>query len=144
MLTASADATGVVMLQVVMASNAAGDHFIERARVAAASLPEHVVVGQFDTDSTTDLLWSIAAKRIGAAAFEVAYARFAVDQPLEALSAPQAATVDDILAGDLTGDGKDDVVVTGQLAAGATGLGVIPMDAPSAAAVPAADPTCAP
>lgn len=145
LVSASLDATGVVVLQVVLATDASGrDHFIERARVAAAALPEHIVIGQFDTDSTADMLWSVSGKRDTTTAFEVAYARLAIDQPLEALSPFQTTTIDDILAGDLTGDGRDDVVITGQLSSGATGIAVVAMDVATAAAVPPADPTCAP
>lgn len=143
MIMTSVDATGVIVLQVVMAKDTGGkDHFIERSRAPAASLPGHTVVGEFDTDSTTDMFFDVAAKRGGS--FEIAYARMIGDQPLEALSPQQTnLTIDDIIATDLTGDGLDDIVITGGTDV-ISGIAAVAMDVPAATAVPAMDPTCTP
>jgi hypothetical protein len=146
LVTASVDATGVVLVQVVMNPETAGkDGFVERARYPAASIPDRLVTGQYDTDSTVDLMWNITSRRGNA--FEVAYARMIGTQPLEALSPPLPAVVHTILSTDLTGDGKDEVVVVGgENSSGPTspGVGVIAMHAAAQSVNLPVDAACAP
>jgi hypothetical protein len=137
LIVPSVDATGVVLLQLII-SSAGG--VIERSRMPAASLPEQIVAGQFDTDGEPDLLWDVLTAK--GTSFEVAYARQVDREPLEALTAGTGASVNDILSGDLTGDGLDDVVVLAS-AATATGAAIVPMSAPMQTAV-TADPPCSP
>src|SRR4029079_5656584 len=119
------------------------DLFVERTRLPAAGPPDHLAAGQFDTDSMTDLFWSTSGRRT---AFEVAYARMIGNTPLEAISASQAIDVDAIVTGDLTGEGLDDIVITGRfkLATTFTGVAVIPMNLAAAPVSIATDPTCQP
>lgn len=133
----SFDATGVVLLQLVLTSTTG---VIERARMPAASLPLQIVGGQFDGDGSPDLLWDVQTPK--GTSFEVAYARQVDNEPLEALTQATSASVDDILSGDLTGDGLDDVVVVAASTL-VTGVAVVPMSAPVQTTV-TADPTCSP
>jgi hypothetical protein len=81
---------------------------------------------------------------------EIAYSRMIGDTPLEGLSfaleeqePPRAAL--DMLAGDVTGDGKDDIVVVGQTVDGTqTGVAVAPSQAPAPVGTLHTDTTCAP
>ena len=134
-VAATVDATGVVLVSDVF--SAAGNT-IERARLAAAAIPDHIVVGQVDTDTDSDLFWDIAA-RSGATNFEIAYGRKIGADNLEALSATQNADVSALDIGDLTGDGLDDLVVVT-----AAGVAIIPMGVPIPAPTPNTDATCMP
>ena len=144
MIIASIDATGVVLVEVVLASTSGT---IERARMPAASLPDRVVTGQFDTDHQADVMWDIASK-LGVN-FEVAYARQVNAESLEALSAAQVTgspVVTDILAGDLNGDALDDLVVLETSTPNGVaqyGVAVVPMGVPDPVTV-TADATCSP
>ncbi|HUJ59707.1 MAG TPA: hypothetical protein VLX92_14480 [Kofleriaceae bacterium] len=146
LISTTVDATGVVVVQDVMTTLATARPFVERARYPATSIPDRMVVGQFDTDSTTDLLWSMTNRAQTATTFEVAYARTVGDDPLESLSGQVPIELDDLLAFDLTGDGIDDLIVTGKFPLGAgvvQGIQVIPTDT----AIPSSnmpDQTCAP
>jgi hypothetical protein len=126
MITTSLDATGVVLQEVVLApGNSDGDLLVERTRIPAASAPTRIVVGQFDSDSMADLFWSLSVRR--GAAFEVAYARKIGSLPLEALSqSAQGLSVFAMATGDLTGEGRDDIMATGSFA-GFPGVSVIPV-----------------
>ena len=143
MVITSVDASGVVLSDVVMAPDTAlRDLFVERTRLPAAGPPDHIAAGQFDTDSTTDLFWSTSGRRT---AFEVAYARLIGNTPLEAISGAQAVDVDAIAAGDLTGEGLDDIVITGRFKIGVatvSGVAVIPMNLAATPVSIATDPTC--
>jgi hypothetical protein len=117
MIATTADAFGVELEQVVLAHAGTGaDHLVERSSIASASLPDHIVVGNFDDDGQPDQLWDlVAGKRANTSgvAFEVAYAKLITTSPLEALSGTIPDTsVDDLLVEDLNGDGIDDIVVT--------------------------------
>ena len=142
-IIASVDATGVVLVQSVFAGMVGQRQLVERARYPALSLPDQIVAGQYDTDSTTDMVWSVPGKRALTTTLEVGYARIAGDQPLEAISSPEPFSVDDLESIDLTGDGHDDLIVTGA-AGGVHGLLVVPADAPVAPAAATPDPPCAP
>lgn len=145
LIATSVDATGVILAQLVLAVDKAGNpRFVERTRVPAASVPEHIVVGQLDADQEADMLWTSAAKRGNATAFEVSYARTVDNLPLEAISPARAVAVDDLQIADLTGDGIDDVVVTGTADGVHHGVVVIPMNVPAPAVNLGSDPTCNP
>jgi hypothetical protein len=143
MLVTFVDASGVVIAEVVMApDNQNRDLFVERSRSPAAGIPDRVVVGSYDTDDEHDLFWNIAARR--GTTFEVAYARKAGAQRLEALSGVQPITVTSLATGDLTGDGFDDVMIIGDLAASLSGVVVIPMNAANMSLSIPSDATCSP
>jgi len=144
MIITSLDATGVVLLHVVMAPDTSTrDLFVERARMPSAGLPDRMVVGQFDTDSMVDLFWTIVGRRGSATSFEVAYARQVNGVPLEAISTPQAITVDAILSGDVSGEGRDDLIITGAFAS-QQGVVVIPLHLAAMPITIPSDTTCAP
>ena len=64
MVISSIDATGVVLVQTVFAPDDQDkDRFVERSRYPAASTPDTLVVGQFDTDGVDDLFWNIDGRR---------------------------------------------------------------------------------
>lgn len=141
-VVANVDATGVVLTQLVIApaGGSAGTigTTIERSRVAAASLPDRLVAAQVDTDTGTDLFWDIATRSSGTS-FQVAYARKVGAVNLEALSTPQDVDVDDLVTGDLDGNGLDDIVVLS-----ATGVAIVPMGVTLPAPAPNTDATCVP
>jgi hypothetical protein len=148
-IVASVDATGVVVVQAVFAQGGTGGHqLVQRVRYPAVSVPDHIVVGQYDTDSMADMLWNVTNKRGNPTTLEVAYARLVGTQPLEALSAAVPFVVDDLLSIDLVGvsmpDGLDDIVITGSVPGIGHGIVVIPASVPTAPISLAADPTCAP
>lgn len=141
-VVANVDATGVVLTQLVIApaggSTGTIGTTIERSRVAAASLPDRLVAAQVDTDTGTDLFWDIATRSSGTS-FQVAYARKVGAVNLEALSTPQDVDVDDLVTGDLDGNGLDDIVVLS-----ATGVAIVPMGVTLPAPAPNTDATCMP
>lgn len=145
LITATVDATGVVMTQFVLVAGGNGDRLIERSRQPAASIPNKIVVANFEDGSGLDTMWDVSARR--GAAFELAYPSTIGTQPLIALSQAQPIAVEAMLAGDVTGDGFDDVVITaapGDLSAPKRGVIVIPSHV-DAQVVPAkADATCEP
>lgn len=138
MVVSSVDATGVVLVQVVLAPDTIDrDRLVERLRYPAANLPDKLVAGQLDGDTNADLMWNMTARR--GATFEVAYARQVNGQPLEALSPFQSFDVAGVLAGDLTGSGKDVLVFTQSTALGVVaGVAVVPLHVP--ATIPASKP----
>jgi hypothetical protein len=144
MVIAAVDATGVVLLQVVMAAdNVDKDRLVERSRYPAASIPQKLVAGQYDLDTDSDLFWQMSAKR--GSTFEVAYARRVGANPLEALSpAVPALEVADILTGDLIGSGTDTLVFTQNtpLAASTAGVAVVPVNVPATIPASKADTPC--
>ncbi|HEY1558870.1 MAG TPA: hypothetical protein VGF94_28800 [Kofleriaceae bacterium] len=141
----SLDATGVVVEQAVMITS--GTHpFVERTLSPAASIPERLVAGEYDSDSTPDLFWSLTSRRdASATAVELAYARTISDgTELEALSGAIPVALDDLQSFDLTpGSGFDDLILTGTFASVARGVLVIPTDVAMSTSV-ASDPPCSP
>ncbi|HEX7701204.1 MAG TPA: hypothetical protein VF403_10790 [Kofleriaceae bacterium] len=128
------DASGVVLVSDVFSSNTTP---IERARMPAASIPEHIVAGQVDTDTNPDMFWDIASRN--GASFEIAYAREVDGDNLEALSPSLAVDVSDLVMGDLDGDGLDDIVVVAT-----TGVTIVPMGVKIPAPSANTDATCMP
>ena len=142
MIVTSLDATGVVLAQIVMAPDTGSrDLFVERVRIPSASVPDHLVVGQFDTDSQLDQFWTIGGRR--GTSFEVAYARLVNGMPLEAISVPAPVNVERLLSGDVSGEGSDDLVITGQFGT-SRGVLVIPMHLAAMTITIPSDTTCAP
>ncbi|HEY4242997.1 MAG TPA: hypothetical protein VGM88_24445 [Kofleriaceae bacterium] len=137
------DATGVIVEQLVFAPISATtvDHFVQRTRAPAAGAPVHMVSGQFDGDGLPDLVFSMSKR---SASFEIAYAREIEGQPLEALTASKPFDVDDLLAADLTGDGVDDLVITGEATtlSALAGVLVVPLQSPLGPFDPMVDATC--
>jgi hypothetical protein len=139
MVLTAIDATGVVLVQVVMApDDTEKDRFVERLRYPSAAVPARIVAGQLDADGDSDLFWNITARR--GSSFEVAYARQVGGVPLEALSPAVQVDVADVLIGDLTGTGVDSLVFTEStpLTAATSGIAVVPVNA--AAQIPASKP----
>jgi hypothetical protein len=128
MIAATIDASGVVLSQLVLLRDTTGaaDRLVERTRQPAASVPLSIAVGNFDADGVDDLVWDVAVRRGATTAFEVAYARMVNGEPLAALSGAFGAQIATIEVGDVTGDNRDDIVVTGAAAAIVHGVGVIP------------------
>ena len=127
------DATGVVLVSEVF-SPAGGA--VNRARMPAVSIPNHIVAGQVDTDTGPDLFWDVSA-RSDTTSFEIGYARMVGDANLEALSAQNGYSVGDLLSGDLNGDGLDDLVIVTS-----AGVTIVPMGVPIPAPAANSDPTC--
>ena len=133
------DASGVVMSSWVLLPTGAELRLVERDRVPAAAIPRSVVFGRFDGDAITDLFWDLPSSVLPTSNLQVTYGRKIGPQRLSALSGAEAIIADAVLAGDLTGDGADDVVLVGRqrqedgtFVFGAIG---VPMNAP----VPATD-----
>ncbi len=110
---ANLDATGVVISKFAVLPDPSGYRRVEFGRVAAASIPKHVVYGDFDGDGKDDAFWDIENLDRSASAFQVTYAQLAGAVPLSALSQAQGYTVDELFIDDVTGDGKDDVIMIG-------------------------------
>ena len=104
-------------------------------------MADQIVSGRFDTDDNADLFWSVGARR--GTTFEVAYSRDEGPSPLEALSAAQTLGITSLQAADLTGDGYDDIIVTG---AGVVNqaVSVVPVHVKSPIQTLTTDDTCGP
>jgi len=143
-IATSVDATGIVLTSLLMANN----HWVELAREPAASIPHRIATGQLDDDGGIDKVWDMKTKLGGLV--EIAYSRMVGDSPLEGLSLaleqlepPRIAL--DLLVGDVTGDGRDDIIVVDQTVDGAqTGVAVAPAHAAAPVGTLRTDPTCAP
>jgi hypothetical protein len=109
----SFDATGVVMSSWVLLPNGNNDEYllVERGRVPAAAVPNLVATGDFDGDGRADLFWDLPNLNQSVSSFQATYGRTIGEVRLSALSAPAPLLVDDLLAGDLTGDGLDDLAM---------------------------------
>ncbi|HWU91007.1 MAG TPA: VCBS repeat-containing protein, partial [Kofleriaceae bacterium] len=109
------DATGVVMSSWVLLPTPSGEYLlVERGRVPAASIPNHVVTGDFDGDGRADLFWDLPSLTQPTSNFQATYGRTIGELRLSALSGAEPILVDDLIAGDLTGDGLDDLVIFGR------------------------------
>jgi hypothetical protein len=92
--------------------------------------------------TTTPIVLGDSARR-GGTTFEAAYARDVGPSPLEALSPFQPVSVASMAVADLTGDGFDDIVITGDVAS-TKGVSVIPVHSAAPAQTLIADATCGP
>jgi len=108
------DASGVVISKFAVIPDPPSYRRIEFGRVAAASIPKHVVYGDFDGDGKTDGLWDIENIDRTASTLQVSYAQLAGTQPLSALSPNLNFVLDDLLIDDVTGDSKDDIIMIGR------------------------------
>lgn len=133
------DASGVVLIEAVIGPNG---QTIERTRMAAASVPDRMVAGQFDADTDPDLFFDIAVRN-NVSNLELGYARKVGNDNLEALSPSAGFNVTDLLVGDFNADGHDDVVVVTETN-GVTGVVIVPFAVTLPAQTMATDPTCMP
>lgn len=132
---ANLDASGVVVSRWAVLFDSGSYRRVELDRVAAGALPLHIVYGQFDTDGKHDSFWDTISVDPDESSFQLTYAQLAGTLPLSALSVPQPLSVVDLLVGDVTGDGKDDLVLIGSSMATGTaafGLVVLPSQIPAA------------
>jgi hypothetical protein len=112
-VSASFDATGTVLsVSVLQPDKDLIPRPVELERITAASFPSHVVTGQFDGDGRPDLFWDLANLNIATTNFQLSYAHPVLGQRLSALSGTlQDQIVVDTFAAEVTGDGKDDLVI---------------------------------
>ncbi len=110
----SFDASGVVMSSWVLLPTGGAFALVERERVPSAAIPRSVVYGRFDGDGVTDLFWDLQNANLSTSNLQVTYGRTIGAARLSALSGAEAIVADAVLAGDLTGDGFDDVVLVGR------------------------------
>jgi hypothetical protein len=146
LLVPTLDAGGVVVTHSVLVRDAGDTTLLELSRQSAANLPNRLLSAQLDDDDLPDTVWDID---IGGRlpALQLGYARQVQGAPLSAIGLLQRSangTLIDMLGGDLTGDGIDDIVlVSTNVMDGQLGLTVIapgiPVDGGSAVPV---DPTC--
>ena len=135
----SIDASGVVLTTDLLGTTGT---LLETSRQPAASLPQTIVSGNFDKDTTPDLALDVDTARVGAL-LGVDYAHLVDDQPLAALSPALHDTNGDPIAvtnltpTDLNGDGVDDLVLVGHTVVGpgsanvsTAGFGIIRLGIP--------------
>jgi hypothetical protein len=140
------DASGVVMSSWVLLP-AGGDFLlVERERVPSAAIPRSVVSGRFDGDGVTDVFWDLQNVNQRTSNLQITYGRRIGDQRLSALSGAESLLADAVLAGDLTGDGMDEIILLGTRRkddmTSEDDLFVIPMNVPIANPDPGFDRTC--
>jgi hypothetical protein len=141
------DASGVVMSSWVLLPTAAGEFLlVERERVPSAAIPRSVVSGRFDGDGVTDVFWDLQNVNQRTSNLQITYGRRIGEQRLSALSGAESLLADAVLAGDLTGDGMDDIILLGTRRkddmTSEDDLFVIPMNVPIANPDPGFDRTC--
>ncbi len=115
MVGATFDASGTILsVTVLQPDKDRNPRLVELERITAASFPQHVVSGQFDADGFPDLFWDIANLNNTTTNFQLSYAHQVLGDRLSALSGTQDVIVVDTFVADVTGDGKDDVVIMSQ------------------------------
>ncbi len=129
------DASGVVMSSWVLLPTLNNQFaLVERGRVPSAAIPHLAVTGHFDGDGIADMFWDLPNPAQQSSNLQVTYGRTIGAQRLSALSGSEPLLIDDMIAGDLTGDGMDDVVLAGRQRrdsqTSTNGLIVIPMNVP--------------
>jgi len=145
-LVASVDATGVVMLRTLLVRGPSGEtSLLELGRQPSAAIPHRIVSAHLDEDTGADLLWDETVGRLPT--LQVAYAREVRGVPLSAIgvlykTAGQVSMLD-VLAGDLTGDGNEDVVLVSSVLVGdKLALAVLASQVPVTGVSAPADPPC--
>lgn len=134
---ANLDASGVVVSRWAVLFDAGSYRRVELDRVAAGAMPLHIAYGQFDTDGKPDAFWDTLSVEPNESGFQLTYAQLAGTQPLSALSASMPLSVVDVLVGDVTTDGKDDIVLLGtSVATGAPAFGLVVLPSQIPAALP--------
>jgi hypothetical protein len=134
LILSTIDATGVELQSGVIESDGSKGHLVSFARLPSVAVPHQITIGQLDDDALPDLVWSNAFKR--GDVLEVAYGQTVDGAPLAALSTPTIA-IDQMIVGDVTGDGHDDVTLSGAgfVVVIPTGLqadnGKVPSDTPT-------------
>jgi hypothetical protein len=99
----------------------------------SVAIPHRIVTGQFDKDGQLDLVWdNVAGRR---PLIQIGYARLGPDGPLSAFGA-SPGDIADLIVGDLTSDGFDDILV-----AGTNIISVIPTRVPARTGEVRADAT---
>ena len=114
LIATTVDATGVELGQFVMISGSNGgtraDHLVPLSSIPSVAIPHRIVTGQFDKDGQLDLVWdNVAGRR---PLIQIGYARLGPDGPLSAFGA-SPGDIADLIVGDLTSDGLDDILVAG-------------------------------
>jgi hypothetical protein len=127
------DASGVVMSSWVLLPTFDGQFLlVERGRVPSAAIPHLALTGHFDGDGISDMFWDLPNVLQQSSNLQVTYGRMIGTQRLSALSGAEPILVDDAIAGDLTGDDLDDVVLVGRQRrdsqTSTNGLIVVPMN----------------
>jgi len=136
------DASGVVMSSWVLLPTPGGGELrlVERERVPSAAIPGSVVSGHFDGDGLLDMFWDLQNAVLLTSNLQVTYGRKIGAQRLSALSGSESIFADAVLAGELTGDGVDDLVLFGRRreddGTTTSGFVVVPMNVP----IPNPDP----
>jgi hypothetical protein len=140
MVAALFDASGTVVSELIFLDS----KLVERARIAAASVPDHIVSGHFDGDARADLLWDFSLVGAMQSNFQIAYAREVDGAPLTALTGGKQVVVSEMFAADVTGDGFDDVAVVQRSRESGTPntISVIPARATAATVNVRADDPC--
>lgn len=144
MVGAFFDASGVVLSAWVALPDASlQPRLVERERLEAASFPQKIASGLVDDDTGLDLVWAIANGTQQTTNLQIAYERQVAGARLTALSGAQDVVATELLTGDVTGDGRADVIVLGAVD-GTTGAAVIPAHVPVSPGTFEADVPCAP
>ena len=114
---AAGDATGVVVSSWVVIPDPMGGavhRLIERDRVPAASIPNHLAAGKLDDDGGYDIVWDFGKR---GSVLEIAYSRMAAGQRLEAVAGAQLIQMSDLQIDDISNDGFPDLIAIGAIGA---------------------------
>lgn len=112
MLGTSFDITGAELVGWVLRPTFDGTTFLllDRRRIVAAAPPAQLLVGKLDNDTEPDLVWNMRGTR--ASLLQVSYGHAIEDgSRLSALAQiPGNVPIEELVLGDVTGDGFDDLV----------------------------------
>ncbi len=109
------DIAGAELIGWIMRPTGDGNTFllIARQHITAAAPPANIVVGKLDADDDLDLAWNIRGNRTSLV--QVSYAQTIETGARLSALAQIGGDVQELLLGDLTGDGFDDLVGVGAL-----------------------------